>query len=237
LSGEASDPTVEPAFEPLSGYVRRPVAEMRVQAAEYLRAMAKRRTVRTFSPDPVPRALIEDCIRAAGTAPSGANHQPWRFVAVSAPEVKAKIREAAEEEERAFYGGRAPAEWLEALADLGTDANKPFLETAPWLIVVFAESWGRMQDGSKRKNYYVSESVGIATGMLISALHLAGLATLTHTPSPMKFLNEILGRPDNERPFLVLVTGYPAVDTRVPVIDKKPLSDIAVFVEAPWART
>ena len=218
-------------MEPLRGYRRHSEGEMRTRAASYLRAMSARRTVRTFSPDPVPREIIEKCIRAAGTAPSGANHQPWRFVAVSAPEVKSRIREAAEEEERAFYGGRAPDEWLEALAPLGTDADKPFLETAPWLIVVFAESWGAMPDGSRRKNYYVTESVGIATGMLISALHLAGLATLTHTPSPMKFLNEILERPENERPFLVLVTGYPAPDTRVPVIDKKCLSSISVFLE------
>ena len=231
MSGELAGAQVDPGFEALRGYRRRPVSEMRSRAADYMRAMAARRTVRTFSSDPVPREIIEDCIRAAGTAPSGANHQPWRFVAVSAPTVKAKIREAAEEEERAFYGGRAPEEWLDALAHLGTDADKPFLEIAPWLIIVFAESWGRLPDGSRRKNYYVSESVGIATGMLISALHLAGLATLTHTPSPMKFLNGILERPDNERPFLVLVTGYPAADTQVPVIEKKSLSDIAVFVE------
>ncbi len=231
MSGEAAGAQVEPRFEPLSSYERRPVSEMKARAADYMRSMAARRTVRTFSAEPVPRDLIEDCIRAAGTAPSGANHQPWRFVAISASEVKAKIREAAEEEERAFYGGRASDEWLDALAHLGTDAEKPFLEVAPWLIVVFAESWGMLPGGSKRKNYYVSESVGIATGMLISALHLAGLATLTHTPSPMKFLNGILRRPDNERPFLVLVTGYPAEDTQVPVIEKKPLSDISVFVE------
>lgn len=231
MSGGTTDAKTEACFEPLTSYVRRPLPEMRERAADYMRSMSRRRTVRTFSADPVPRDLIEDCIRAAGTAPSGANHQPWRFVAVSAPDVKARIREAAEEEERAFYGGRAPGEWLDALAHLGTDADKPFLEVAPWLIVVFAESWGSLPDGSRRKNYYVSESVGIATGMLISALHLAGLATLTHTPSPMKFLNGILGRPENERPFLVLVTGYPEVGTRVPVIEKKALSDISVFVE------
>jgi iodotyrosine deiodinase len=208
-----------------------PLDEMRARAAEYRSAMRRRRTVRDFSSRPVPKDLIETCIAAAGTAPSGANHQPWRFVAVADDETKRSIRAAAEEEERAFYGGRAPDEWLEALAPLGTDAEKPFLETAPWLIAVFAESWGLMPDGSRRKNYYVTESVGIATGMLISALHLAGLATLTHTPSPMKFLNEVLGRPDNERPFLVLVTGYPASGATVPRITKKPLSDIAAFVE------
>ena len=231
MSGGAANAKAEPRYQPLSTYVRRPLSEMRERAADYMRTMAARRTVRSFSSEPVPRALVEDCIRAAGTAPSGANHQPWRFVAVSAPDVKARIREAAEEEERAFYGGRASDEWLDALAHLGTDADKPFLEVAPWLIVVFAESWGSLPDGSRRKNYYVTESVGIATGMLISALHLSGLATLTHTPSPMKFLNGILGRPDNERPFLVLVTGYPAEDTQVPVIEKKPLSDISAFVE------
>jgi iodotyrosine deiodinase len=211
--------------------VEYPLDEMRNRAAAYLGAMRRRRTVRDFSSRPVPRDLIETCIAAAGTAPSGANHQPWRFVAVADDETKRVIRAAAEEEEKAFYGGRAPDDWLEALAPLGTDAEKPFLETAPWLIAVFAESWGLMPDGSRRKNYYVTESVGIATGMLISALHLAGLATLTHTPSPMKFLNEVLGRPDNERPFLVLVTGYPASGATVPRITKKPLSDIAAFVE------
>jgi iodotyrosine deiodinase len=220
-----------PALVPLTGFVERDIAEMRSRADAYLGSMRRRRTVRQFSDRPVPRDIIETCIEVAGTAPSGANHQPWRFVAVSNASLKREIRRAAEEEERAFYGGRAPADWLEALAPLGTDAEKPFLERAPWLIVVFGESWGRMPDGSRRKNYYVTESVGIATGMLISALHLAGLATLTHTPSPMKFLNAILGRPDNERPFLVLVAGYPAADARVPVIEKKTLADIADFVE------
>lgn len=223
--------TASPRFVPHEGYVEYPLEEMRTRAADYLGAMRRRRTVRDFAARPVPRDLIETCIAAAGTAPSGANHQPWRFVAVTDAETKKAIRAAAEEEEQAFYGGRAPDEWLEALAPLGTDADKPFLETAPWLIVVFAESWGAMPDGSRRKNYYVTESVGIATGMLVSALHLAGLATLTHTPSPMKFLNEILGRPENERPFLLLVTGYPSPDAVVPRITKKPLSDIAAFVE------
>lgn len=220
-----------PVFLPLEGYEESPPEEMRVRAADYLRAMRRRRTVRDFSSRAVPKDIIETCIAAAGTAPSGANHQPWRFVAVADDETKRSIRKAAEEEERAFYGGRASDEWLEALAPLGTDADKPFLENAPWLIVVFAESWGLLADGSRRKNYYVTESVGIATGMLISALHLAGLATLTHTPSPMKFLNQVLDRPENERPFLVLVTGYPAPEATVPRITKKPLSDIAAFVE------
>lgn len=216
---------------PLEDYVEHDLTDMRARAAGYLDAMRTRRTVRSFSDRAVPRDIIESCIRAAGTAPSGANHQPWRFVAVSRPSLKREIRQAAEEEERAFYGGRAPPEWLDALAPLGTDAEKPFLEHAPWLIVIFAESWGAMADGSRRKNYYVTESVGIATGMLISALHLAGLATLTHTPSPMKFLNSILGRPGNERPFLVLVTGYPHPDAHVPVIDKKALAGISDFLE------
>ena len=187
--------------------------------------------MRDFSSRPVPREVLERCILAAGTAPNGANRQPWRFVAVSDPEVKRRIRHAAEEEERAFYGGRAPDEWIAALAHLGTDENKPFLERAPWLVVIFAESYEAAPDGSRVKNYYVTESVGIATGMLITALHQAGLATLTHTPSPMKFLNQVLGRPENERPFLVLVVGYPEDGATVPDIDKKPLADIAVFVE------
>lgn len=229
-SGSDAAPAL-PRFVPLEGYVEYPLEEMRARAANHLAALRRRRTVRDFASRPVPRDLIETCIAAAGTAPSGANHQPWRFVAVADAETKKAIRAAAEEEEQAFYGGRAPDEWLEALAPLGTDADKPFLETAPWLIVVFAESWGAMSDGSRRKNYYVTESVGIATGLLVSALHLAGLATLTHTPSPMKFLNEILDRPENERPFLVLVTGYPSPDAMVPRITKKPLSDIAAFVE------
>jgi nitroreductase len=201
------------------------------EAEHFLEMMRLRRTVRDFSDRPVPREVLEKCILAAGTAPNGANRQPWRFVAVGDPELKRAIREAAEEEEKAFYGGRAPDSWLEALAHLGTDENKPFLETAPWLVVIFAESYEVRSDGSRAKNYYVSESVGIATGILITALHHAGLVTLTHTPSPMKFLNQVLGRPDNERPFLILVVGYPAEDARVPDIGKKALEDIADFVE------
>lgn len=217
--------------EPLTGY---PILDdvERVRRAEAFEAtMRTRRTVRQFADAPVPRAVIESAIRTAGRAPSGANKQPWAFVAVSDPDVKHRIREAAEAEEREFYGGRAPKEWLEALAHLGTDDQKPFLERAPWLVVIFAESYERTPDGDRLKNYYVTESVGIATGMLITALHHAGLATLTHTPSPMKFLNEILGRPENERPFLVLVVGYPEEGALVPDITKKPLSDIAVFFE------
>jgi iodotyrosine deiodinase len=199
------------------------------RARAFAEEMRRRRTVRQFAPDPVPRALIENCLRAAGSAPSGANQQPWHFVAVSDAALKRRIREAAEAEEKEFYGGRAPDEWLEALAPLGTDARKPFLETAPWLIAIFAERYGRGSGDDRVKHYYVSESVGIATGMLITALHHAGLATLTHTPSPMAFLNEILDRPGRERPFLLLVTGYPDPEARVPVIRKKALDEIATF--------
>lgn len=216
---------------PLPGYRELPVEEMRHRAASFLEEARKRRTVRDFSDRPVPRDIIESCIRAAGTAPSGANRQPWRFVAVADPEIKRSIRTAAEDEEREFYAHRAPPEWLTALAELGTNEHKPFLERAPWLIVVFAESYAVGPDGSSAKNYYVTESVGIATGLLIAALHHAGLVTLTHTPSPMRFLNGLLGRPENERPFLILVAGYPARGARVPDITKKGLEDIAVFVE------
>ena len=204
--------------------------EMRSRAVSFYDEVRSRRTVRDFSDEPVPREVVESCILAAGTAPNGANLQPWHFVAVSDPDVKRAIRVAAEEEEAAFYGGRAPEEWLEALAPLGTDESKPFLETAPWLVAIFAESWHPLPDGSRRKNYYVTESVGIATGILVTAFHQAGLATLTHTPSPMRFLNEILGRPENERAFLLLVVGFPADDAEVPDITKKPLSEIATFV-------
>lgn len=222
---------VPPRMVPLTGYDALPPERMLEEAELFLARMRRRRTVRDFSDRPVPREVIERCLLAAGTAPNGANRQPWRFVAVGAPEIKRKIREAAEEEERAFYGGRAPKDWLEALAHLGTDEHKPFLERAPWLVVIFAESWEATPDGQHVKNYYVNESVGIATGILITALHHVGLATLTHTPSPMKFLNEVLGRPDNERPFLVLVVGYPAEGATVPDIRKKPLEEIALFLE------
>jgi iodotyrosine deiodinase len=215
-------------FVPLlfQGYTE---AEMRQRADDFYVEMKRRRSVRDFSDRPVPHDVIENCIRTAGTAPSGANQQPWHFIVVSDPEIKRQIRMAAEEEERAFYSGRAPKEWREALAHLGTDANKPFLESSPYLIVIFAQSYGIDEQGEKVKNYYVSESVGIATGMLITALHHAGLATLTHTPSPMGFLSTILQRPANERPYLILVTGYPAEGTQVPNIDKKFLEDIATM--------
>jgi len=217
------------AFVPLT-YREYPVAEMAQRAAAFHAEMRRRRSVRHFSDRPVPREVIEECLRATGTAPSGANMQPWHFVAVSDPAVKRQIRLAAEEGERAFYARRAPQAWLDALAPLGTDARKPFLETAPYLIAVFAQRYGLAADGSRIPHYYVRTSVGIATGILITALHHAGLVTLTYTPSPMGFLREILGRPPNERPLLLVVTGYPAADARVPEVGKKPLSEIATFV-------
>ena len=220
----------EPRFVPLAGYREFAESEMLDRAGEFRAEMERRRTVRMFADRPVPRGLIEDCIATAATAPSGANMQPWHFVAVSDPRVKQRIRIAAEAEEKEFYEHRASPEWLEALAPLGTNEHKPFLQTAPWLIAVFAQKYGKLPDGRKVKHYYPTESVGLATGMLITALHHAGLATLTHTPSPMKFLNEILHRPTNERPFLLLVTGYPAADARVPDITRKPLDEIAEFV-------
>lgn len=192
-----------------------------------------RRSVRDFSTDPVPRRLIELAIEAASTAPSGAHRQPWRFVAISDPKMKAKIREAAEVEERESYlGGRMPPEWLEALAPIGTDWQKPHLEDAPWVVVVFAELWGVNDDGSKRKNYYVKESVGIACGFFIAALEEMGLVTLTHTPSPMEFLRQILERPKNEKPFIVFPVGFPAADATVPDLARKSLDDVAIWVES-----
>lgn len=219
-----------PTFVPLADYQRYPEDEMRQRAADFYAEIRCRRTVRDFSEQAVPQEIIENAIRAAGTAPNGANMQPWHFAVVSDPAVKQQICAAAEEEERAFYNERAPEEWLEALAPLGTDWRKPFLETAPYLIAIFAQRYGLTDSGRKVKNYYVQESVGIATGFLIAALHHAGLATLTHTPSPMDFLGEILGRPANEKPFLLLVVGYPAEDAQVPAISKKPLEGIASFV-------
>ena len=197
-------------------------------------SLRKRRSVRDFAPDPVPPDIVDTAIEAAATAPSGANRQPWRFVLVRDPEVKRKIREAAEAEEREFYERRAPADWLADLAPLGTDWRKPFLETAPCLVVVFSLHYEpeRLADGTERphKNYYVQESVGIAVGMLLTALHTAGLATLTHTPSPMGFLRGILGRPKNERPYLLIPVGYPARDARVPDIGRKPLAEVRIVV-------
>ena len=216
---------------PLEGYLEYPVEEMRERVERFYADMARRRTVRNFSDRPVPRDIIETALKAAGTAPSGANLQPWHFVVVGDAGTRKKIREAAEAEEREFYEHRASPEWLAALEPLGTDASKPFLETAPYLIAVFLQKFGRLEDGRKVKHYYPTESTGLATGILITALHQAGLATLTHTPSPMKFLNEILGRPTSERPFLLLVVGYPADDARVPDIGRKDLEDFVTFID------
>ena len=218
-------------FVPLPDYREYPEAEMMQRARQFHLELKRRRTVRQFSGRPVPRAVIESCLRAATTAPSGANLQPWHFVVISDPETKRRIRLAAEEEERHFYQHRAPQEWLDALAPLGTDEHKPFLERAPYLIAIFAQKYSRLADGRRVKHYYPLESVGLATGMLIAALHVAGLATLTHTPSPMKFLNEILGRPkSSERPFLLLVAGYPDMNATVPAIGRKPLDDVVTYV-------
>lgn len=219
----------EDGFEPLSTYREFPIDEMEARAAAFFEEMNRRRTTRHFSDRPVPRGVIEHCIRAAGTAPSGAHQQPWHFVAISDPGVKSKIREAAEAAEREFYQN-APVEWLAALAPLGTDAVKSYLEVAPWLIAVFAERYGVNSDGSRGTHYYVNESVGIATGFLLAALHLSGLVALTHTPSPMGFLRKLLGRPENEKPVLLVVTGYPAPDARVPRLRRKSLSEIATVL-------
>jgi iodotyrosine deiodinase len=215
---------------PLSQYEEYPPAEMQRRAEAICANLRRRRTVRNFSDRSVPRPVIESCVMAAGSAPSGANQQPWRFVVIGDTAIKHQIRLAAEEEEREFYSKRAPQEWLNALAPIGTDAEKPFLEIAPYLIAIFAETHGVDANGNKVKHYYVAESVGIATGMLITALHHVGLATLTHTPSPMGFLNQILERPEHERPFLLLVVGYPAVGATVPNIGKKSLGEIATFL-------
>lgn len=219
-----------PIFVPHVDYEEHPVHEMKQRANDFYSLLKKRRTVRDFSEQPVPREIIEKCLLAAGTAPNGANKQPWHFVAVSDPEVKKKVREEAEKEEHEFYNRRAPEDWLDDLHPLGTDENKPFLEKAPYLIGIFAQSYTLNEQGEKEKHYYVKESVGIATGMLITALHHAGLATLTHTPSPMGFLNEIMGRPSYEKPFLLLVVGYPEKEVKVPDITKKSLNEIASFI-------
>lgn len=226
-----------PRFRPLD-FERLSTDEMTRRSGEFLARIATRRTVRDFSPEPVPLSLVENAVRAASLAPSGANRQPWRFVVVSDPAVKREIRIAAEAEEKDSYERRMPEEWLEALAPLGTDWHKPFLETAPYLIVVFrmdfepVEAGGGVDDGtaSKRKNYYVAESVGIACGFLLAALHFSGLATLTHTPSPMGFLNRILGRPPHEKPYLLIPVGYPAGGAQVPVIEKKSLEEVLVRI-------
>ena len=216
-------PTIPYTVEPLTE------AESLERAEAFFDVMDARRSVREFSDRPVPRALIKHAIATAGTAPSGAHMQPWTFVAVSDPDLKRRIREAAEAEERASYGGRMSDEWLEALAPLGTDWQKPFLETAPWLVVLFAQRTGVTADGTKRKHYYVQESCGIAAGLFIASLHRTGLATLTHTPSPMRFLSEVLERPANEAPFILFPVGYPAEGARVPDLHRKPLSEVAIW--------
>jgi len=216
---------------PLPDYREYPVEEMRQRLNDFYTEVNRRRTVREFSDRAVPRDIIETALMAANTAPSGANLQPWHFVAVSGAATKQKIREAAEIEEREFYEHRATPEWLAALKPIGTDSNKPFLETAPYLIAVFLQKFGVLEDGRKVKHYYPTESTGLATGILITALHQAGLVCLTHTPSPMKFLNEILGRPKSERPFLLLVTGYPADDAEVPDINRKSLEEFTSFID------
>ena len=217
-------------FIPLNDFNEYSPEEMIIRSESFYNQIKQRRTVRDFSDKPVSKEVIENCIRTAGTAPSGANLQPWHFVVVSDPKIKKRIRFAAEKEEKEFYTNRAPKEWLDALAPLGTNEQKPFLEKAPHLIAIFAKSYDILPDGRKVKQYYSQESTGIACGILITAIHNAGLVSLTHTPSPMNFLNEILGRPNNERPFLLLVVGYPAKDAKVPDIQKKNLEEIASFI-------
>lgn len=221
---------IETGFAPLPAYKEYSSDQMRSRTAAFHTDMQRRRTVREFATRPIPREVIQDCLRAAGAAPSGANQQPWHFVVVSDPSIKHQIRIQAEKEEQEFYDSKAPQEWLDALAPLGTNQHKPFLEDAPYLIVIFAQTYNLLPNGQKVKHYYVQESVGIATGILITAIHNAGLVSLTHTPSPMRFLNEILKRPAQERPFLILVVGYPAQNATVPRITKKSLDEIATFL-------
>ncbi len=221
---------------PLSDYIEYPEAEMLERSEVFYNDIKRRHSVRSFSDRAVDKQLIENCLKAAGTAPSGANHQPWHFVAVSSTDIKKQIREQAEHHERGFYEGRAGEEWLGALKDLGTDANKPYLEHAPWLIAIFSEKRGGItkseSEEDNKTNYYVHESVGIATGILITALHNAGLVTLTHTPKPMSFLNKVCQRGDNERAYMLLIAGYPSEDATVPAHAqvKKSLTDIATFL-------
>ena len=208
-------------------------AEMLAASKEFYLHMSRRHTVRDYSTRPVAKEVIENCIHAAGTAPSGANHQPWHFVAIANADIKRQIREAAEEEERKFYAGGASDEWIKALEPIGTNDHKPHLEEAPWLIVVFAQRWGQFEDGTRFKNYYVPESTGIACGVLLTALHTAGLVTLTHTPNPMKFLTEICGRPDHEKPLMIIAVGHPSEDATIPAVAKmkKPLGEIMTALE------
>jgi len=217
-------------FSSFADYYEYSPEEMKKRSAEFYEEMKRRRTVRQFSDRSVPREVIEDCLRTAATAPSGANLQPWSFIVVTDPAVKRQIRKEAEKTEREFYHKNATRKWVEDLKLLGTNENKPFLEVAPYLIVIFAQRYGLLPDGSKKSHYYVNESVGIAMGMLVTAVHHAGLVCLTYTPSKMGFLNQILSRPSNERPFLILVVGYPAKDTVIPKIRKKSLTDVAEFI-------
>lgn len=219
-----------PGWIELSTFQEQAPESMLASAQNFYATMRRRKTVREFSARPVAREVIEQCLLAAGTAPSGANHQPWHFAVIENPEIKRQIRVAAEAEEREFYERRAPQEWLEALAPLGTDADKAFLEIAPYLIVIFGQKHSVLEDGSSLKNYYVPESTNLAAGFLIAALHHSGLATLTHTPSPMGFLTSICGRSDNEKPYILLVVGYPSPDCKVPNIRKKSLEEIASFL-------
>lgn len=231
--GNAIMKTTPETHVPLSAdFPHYPEAEMQARAVAFHEQMQSRRSIRAFSDLSVPQDIIEQCVLTAGTAPSGANHQPWYFACVGSNASKKEIREAAEAEEREFYSGRAAQEWIDALAPIGTDAEKPYMEIAPWLICIFAQRRGGVRDGEDKKNYYIHESVGIATGVLIAACHNAGLATLVHTPNPMKFLNGICGRPETEKPFLILVAGYPADGAMVPnhALIKKPLSDVASFL-------
>ncbi len=223
-----SDNSAPPGFVPLA-FSRRPPEQSLIDARAFHQSMATRRTTRHFSTDAVPKSLIELAIRTAGTAPSGAHQQPWTFVAISNPELKRRIREAAEREEHAFYHGKAPEEWLTALAPLGTDEHKTHLTDAPWVIVLFRQAYGVNVDSSKRTFYYTQESCGIAAGLFIAAIHMMGLVTLTHTPSPMAFLSQLLERPANEKAMLVMPVGYPAADARVPDIARKSLQEIAVW--------
>jgi len=220
----------KPVFIPFKNYSKYSEDEMKKRSKDFFNLVNKRRTIRNFSNKKVPMEIIVNCVKAAGTAPCGANLQPWHFVIVSNPKVKKEIRIAAEKEEHEFYKTRAPKEWLNALKVLGTDEKKPFLETAPFLIVVFSKSYEINGEGAKTKNYYPLESTGIACGLLITAIHYSGLAALTHTPSPMKFLNKILNRPTNEKPFLILVVGYPADDAKVPDIKRKPFEMIMNYI-------
>ncbi|WP_133468124.1 nitroreductase family protein [Paraglaciecola marina] len=217
---------------PLNDFIEYPPAEMLARSKQFYIDIKRRHSIRQFSDRNVDKAIIENCLKAAGTAPNGANHQPWHFAAIHSPEIKKQVREQAEAHERGFYEGRAGEEWLGALKPLGTDANKPYLEHAPWLIAIFSQKNKESEAGQKQNNYYVHESVGIATGFLINALHHSGLVTLTHTPKPMSFLSKICKRPDNERPYMLLIVGYPASSATVPhhASTKKSLDEIASFL-------